>query len=325
MKSVQSLLLVMVVLSWSMPGHALQVPGPLIESKWLAAHQKDVVILDVRSDTRSFQVGPSYKVDRKTGKRRLVAVGGHIAGAALVNYKEVRATRTIDGQKVTRVVPEREAFEKMMQMSGVNQDSAIVIVSKGESNSDMTMATRLYWTLKYFGHDNMGILNGGVAQWLADGNKVDTGPGRPRPGDWRAGEGRREILATSADVAEAMKAGSAQLVDNRSISLYLGTWKMPYVHAKGHIPGARVFPSELMNTAGRPARFLTADELRQLNQAMNIDTETETITYCNSGHLASGGWFIMSELLGNKNTRVYDGSMHEWTLRKEPVNAMQME
>ncbi|MDH3900241.1 MAG: rhodanese-like domain-containing protein [Gammaproteobacteria bacterium] len=121
-------------------------------------------------------------------------------------------------------------------------------------------------------------------------------------------------------------AGSiAWLVDTRAISQYLGTRKKSYVYDKGHIPGARSFPNELMNSAGMPARFLPADELRQLMQAMNIDTDADTITYCNSGHLASGGWFIMSELLGNKNVSVYDGSMHEWTLNKLPVHRFDME
>jgi thiosulfate/3-mercaptopyruvate sulfurtransferase len=173
----------------------------------------------------------------------------------------------------------------------------------------------------------MGILDGGMAQWLADDRKFVTRPGNPAAGNWRAGEERRGILATTDDVTAATKTGSSRLVDNRAISQYLGTWKTTYVYGKGHIPGARSFPYELMNNAGIPARFLPAEELRQLMQAMNIDTDTdaETITYCNSGHLASGGWFIMSELLGNKNVSLYDGSMHEWTLNKLPVHRFDKE
>ena len=58
---------------------------------------------------------------------------------------------------------------------------------------------------------------------------------------------------------------------------------------------------------------------------MGVKTDAKTITYCNSGHLASGGWFMMHELMGNKNVKLYDGSMHEWTLEKHPVTAMKME
>lgn len=325
MNRVPVLLVAAFMLSWSGLVSAIQVPGPLVDTDWLAEHRADVVVLDVRKDTKSFTRGPAYKKDKKTGKKMLVAVGGHIPGAVLVNYKQVRTKRNVGGKLVTRIVPLQADFEKLMQQSGLNRDSAVVIVSKGEGTGDLTMATRLYWTLKYFGHDNMAILNGGMAQWTIDGRKVETGPARVAAGNWQAGEIRSEILATTEEVSSAVQAGSSQLVDNRSVSQYFGTNKKSYVYAEGHIPGARVFPNELMNTAGGPAKFLPKDDLEKLLQAMSINPGAESITYCNSGHLASGGWFIMSELLGNRKTRLYDGSMHEWTLEKQPVNAMQME
>jgi thiosulfate/3-mercaptopyruvate sulfurtransferase len=325
MNRVPVLLIAVLMLSWSSLVNAIQVPGPLVETDWLEKHQGDVVILDVRMDTKSFTRKPTFKTDKKTGKKMLVDVGGHIPGASLVNYKQVRSKREINGQIVTRIVPLQADFEKLMQQSGVNKDSAIVIVSMGEGTADLTMATRLYWTLKYLGHDNMAILNGGMAQWTIDGRKVDTKPGKVAAGNWQAGEIRDEILATTEEVSSAVQAGSSQLVDNRSVSQYFGTEKKSYVYAGGHIPGARMFPNELMNSAGAPAKFLPKDDLEKLVRAMNINPDEETITYCNSGHLASGGWFIMSELLGNKNASLYDGSMHEWTLDKQPVSAMQME
>jgi thiosulfate/3-mercaptopyruvate sulfurtransferase len=325
MNRVLVLLISVFMLSWSGLASATKVPGPLVETGWLDKHQGDVVILDVRRDTKSFTREPIFRKDKKTGKKMLVAVGGHIPGAVMVNYKHVRSKREINGQLVTRIVPLQADFEKLMQQSGVSKDSAIVIVSKGEGTGDLTMATRLYWTLKYFGHDNMAILNGGMAQWTVDGRKVGRKPGKTTAGNWQAGAVRDAILATTSEVSAAVKEGSSQLVDNRSVSQYFGTEKKSYVYAKGHIPGARMFPNELMNSAGAPAKFLPKEDLDKLVRAMDINRDAGTITYCNSGHLASGGWFIMSELLGNKNASLYDGSMHEWTLNKQPVNAMTME
>ncbi len=325
MNRVSVLLMSVFMLSWSGLVSAIQDTGPLVETDWLDKHQGDVVILDVRKDTKSFTREPIFRKDKKTGKKILVGVGGHIPGARLVNYKHVRSKRKINGQDVTRIVPLQADFERLMQQSGVNKDSAIVIVSKGEGTGDLTMATRLYWTLKYFGHDNMGILNGGMAQWTVDDRKVSIKSGKVEAGNWQAGEVRDAILASTGEVSSAIQAGSSQLVDNRSVSQYFGTEKKSYVYAKGHIPGARMFPYELMNSAGIPAKFLPKEDLDKLIQAMGIKPDAETITYCNSGHLASGGWFIMSELLGNKNARIYDGSMHEWTLNKQPVSAMTME
>ena len=91
------------------------------------------------------------------------------------------------------------------------------------------------------------------------------------------------------------------------------------------IPGAKPYPNELFVAAGGPAKFLPTPQLKDLAKQMGVKTDAKTITYCNSGHLASGGWFMMHELMGNKNVKLYDGSMHEWTLEKHPVTAMKME
>jgi thiosulfate/3-mercaptopyruvate sulfurtransferase len=304
---------------------AVAVPGPLVETDWLAANLDKVVILDVRKDVASFKQPAKLAKDKKTGKLKVAAVGGHITGAHLIDYKKVRADRKVDTKKVIGMLPEPAEFEKLLRGAGANSDSTIVIVSKGMSNEDMTMATRLYWELKYYGHDNMAILNGGMAQWLVDGRETTLSTTAPLEGNWSASARHDEILASSDDVAAAIGKADVQLIDNRPLSLYLGTWKKSYVYDTGHIPGAKPFPNELMTSTSAPARFPAVAELQQLYKAMHLNEGAPSISYCNSGHLASGGWFIQHELLGNKNVKLYDGSMHEWTLEKRPVKAMVME
>ena len=300
------------------------LPGPVVETDWLANNKSNVVILDIRKDVKSFTKRPKYKKNKKTGKIKLVKVGGHIPGAILVNYKKLRAAKKIDGRKVVKMIVSKSAFEKLMQASGVNKDSNVVIVSKGQDNGDMTMATRLYWQMKYYGHDNMAILNGGTAQWISDKRKLKTKKSKARKGNWVATAERKEILATSAEVEAAVKA-KTQLVDTRPISLYLGTWrKKSYVFANGHIPGAKAFPNELLTTP-MPAKFLPVSNSKSLFEQMGISADKQAVTYCNSGHLATGSWFVMSELMGNKNVKMYDGSMHQWTLEKHDVTKMKME
>jgi thiosulfate/3-mercaptopyruvate sulfurtransferase len=325
MKQMSRLLAAVVMFGIAGACAAAGVPGPLVETDWLADNADKVVILDVRKDVKSFAAQPVFVEDKKTKKKKLAKVAGHIPGAILVNYKEVRATREIGGKKVEGVVPEKGAFEALMQKSGVNGDSAVVIVSKGRSNLDMTMATRLYWQLKYYGHDNVAVLNGGMAQWITDGRAVSADAGKAGKGNWTATAQRDELLAGSDEVAKASESGAAQLVDNRPISQYLGTSKRSYVYDYGHIPGAKMFPNELMTEVGAPAKFLGTDKLRALADQLGVKTDGKAITYCNSGHLASGGWFIMHELLGNKDVKLYDGSMHEWTLEKRPVTSMKIE
>lgn len=300
------------------------LPSPVVETDWLASNKNNVVILDVRKDVKSFTKKPKYKKNKKTGKSTLVKVGGHIPGAILVNYKKLRASKKIDGRKVVKMIVSKRAFEKLMQVSGVNKDSNVVIVSKGQDNGDMTMATRLYWQMKYYGHDNMTILNGGVAQWILDKRAINTKKSKAKKGNWLATAERKEILATSAEVEAAVKA-KTQLVDTRPISLYLGTWrKKSYVFANGHIPGAKAFPNELL-TSPMPAKFLTVSISKSLFKEMGIKADKQAVTYCNSGHLATGSWFVMSELMGNTKVKMYDGSMHQWTLEKHDVTNMKME
>ena len=307
------------------PVQALELPGPLLESGWLADKLDQVVILDVRKDVGSFTSQARMKKDKKTGKLSLVSVGGHIPGARLLNYKKVRATRIIDGKEVTRMLPAQPDFEALMQQAGLSNDSAVVIVSKGMSGDDLTMAARLYWQLRYFGHDKVAILNGGMAQWILDGRKLTLTDSEPVKGDWKATAARKEMLATSADVAAAVAEGNVQLIDYRPVSAYMGTWKKSYVYDKGHIPGAKVFPNELMTSVSVPVKFPSADMLRDLYKGMQLDTSADSIAYCNSGQLGAGGWFIQHELLGNGKTRLYDGSMHQWTLEKRPVKTMVLE
>ena len=305
---------------------AAKVPGPLVGSDWLAKNMKNVVILDVRKDVKSFTAKPVINVDKKTRKMKVARVGGHIPGAVLVDYGKIRGKKKEGGAVFEKMLLGKKAMEDLIQAHGVNADSAVVIVSKGESNLDMTGATRLYWQLKYYGHDNMAVLDGGVAQWLVDGHKVSISKSAPTRGNWKATAERTEILATSEDVARAVKDKSVQLVDNRPLNQYLGaTYKKSYVYAPGHVPGAKSFPNELLTKAGAPAKFNAPGELTSLSRAMGIDPKKPSIAYCNSGHLATGGWFYMSEVMGNKNVKMYDGSMHQWTKEKRPTVTMKME
>jgi len=319
-------------LMWVNISLAGSLPGPLVETDWLAKNKNNVIILDVRKYVKSFTKKPVFKKDKKSGKSKLKKVAGHIPGSILVNYKNsilvnyknLRGKKKIDGRTVKKMLVSKAKFEKVMQNAGVNKDSAVVIVYKGTNNLSLTMATRFYWQMKYYGHDNMAILNGGMAQWIIDKRKVSSKKSKAKKGNWVATAERNEILATSKDVEAALKA-KTQLVDTRPISLYLGTWrKKSYVYANGHIPGAKPYPNELLSSK-MPAKFLKTSDSKSLFNQLGIKTDKQSITYCNSGHLATGSWFVLSELMGNKNVKMYDGSMHQWTLEKHDVTKFKME
>ena len=75
----------------------------------------------------------------------------------------------------------------------------------------------------------------------------------------------------------------------------------------------------MFKSSGGALKFMAPATYRGLLVAQGIDDKTAAITYCNSGHLSSGPWFLMSEVLGNKQVKLYDGSLHQWTLEKRPL------
>ena len=304
---------------------AFQLPAPLVDGDWLQQHSDEVVILDVRDDIESFTRKAVLVRKRFTGDLRLRVLGAHIPGAVLVDFLNIRTSREIDGRRVRYMIPEKTEFEQLMQSWGVNNGDAIVIVSPATSNSDVTMATRLYWQIKYFGHDNVALLDGGMALWLLEQRPATIETQEPRTGTWTAGKERDGMIASSDDVVMAIENNDAQLVDTRSLGFYLGALKQSYVRSKGHIPGAKVFPSELLTGARAPVMFAGAEDIKHMASELGIDATAELITYCNSGQWASASWFVFSELLGNSQARLYDGSMHQWALERRKLTSMKME
>ncbi len=288
--------------------HAFEISSPVVETQWLADNANQVVILDVRKDLASFQAE------------------GHIPGAILVNWKKVRASRDVNGMPLIKLIPTTEDFEMLMQNSGVNQGNAVVITSHGETYDDVTFCTRLYWTLKYFGHDNVAVLNGGNAKWVKDGFGLSYDESTPAVGNFIGTAERAEILATTEDVLAALDEDDIELVDIRDLNFYLGmVRKSSYVYADGHIPGAKHFAPNLLIDYHAPTVFMDIEILTQALRAIGIDKNKPFIGICNSGHQASGVWFLISEIFGNKKAKLYDGSLHEWTMIGHPVITMEVE
>jgi thiosulfate/3-mercaptopyruvate sulfurtransferase len=247
-------------------------------------------------------------------------VGGHIPGALLANFKNLRVDRMINGKKVQYMIPEAADFEKYVRQTGVINGKPIVLVPIGAEVADVDEALRLYWQFKVYGEDEVAVLNGGYMSWLLEGRPFEQ-IANSATGNWSVkGDRTSQLFASSDDVQSAIQNKSANLVDARDAPTYHGLVKRDYVYDFGHLEGAQLFPTDLMfkNTGGA-LKFMPAETYRALFKGQGIDPQKDAITYCNSGHLASGPWFLMSEVMGNKRTRLYDGSMHEWTLEKRPV------
>ena len=290
---------------------AQRLPGPLVDTAWLAAQQGNagIAIIDVRDDPANFDRQPS---DKEKADTKSVPLVGHIPGARLLDWKHVRETREFDGVKLDKMVLAPDSFEKLMRQLGVSNDQPVVIVTNGKDSNSVTMGTRVYWMLKYYGHDNMALLDGGLKKWLAENRPVTFDKPAVVPGQFVAGKPRAHLLASLTDVEKAVSGKSAQLVDGRTADYYVGQSMTSDVKAKGHLPGARMMAhKDLVDE--KTGTFLPKPELLALAKDAGLVADGDAITYCNTGHLGSGPWFVLSELLGNDKARLYDGSMHEWT------------
>ena len=296
------------------------LPGVTVSPEWLRGNSGKVVVLDVRSELDAFTRAPEFATNSATGKKELLALSGHIPGARLVDFGKIRVDRMVEGKKISKMLPSAEEVTALMDKLGVNTGDTLVITSQGESSDDMDMAARLYWTLKVYGDRNMALLDGGNAAWVAAGNPVSVEPmGALAAGDWKASALNNAWLAERADIH--VGDSKQTLIDARPPPQYLGlTYKKPLVIAPGHIQGAINFPPDVrFRPVGTAQRFLSPAEYRTVLRSIVLKPENGSIVYCNTGHIAAGAWFVLSEIMGMKNTRLYDGSMHEWTTLGRPT------
>ncbi|MDE2156524.1 MAG: sulfurtransferase [Xanthomonadaceae bacterium] len=308
-----------IMLAWlaSATVRATELPGPIVSPQWLARHRGEVNIVDVRDDPASFARAPRFAAGNDGNT--LSAMGGHIPGAVLLDFGKVRVTRRIDGRRIQWMLPDRAYFQALIRGIGVQAGRPTVIVPEGVDGNDLDMAARVYWSMKVYGDDRIALLDGGTSGWLRSGMPfATTTSATSAPGTWTASAPRMRYVATSADVSRAI--GHGQIVDARPMPFYLGLARKPMVLAAGHVKGAVDMPPDLRAVVtGGSAHYLTAAQYAGIFRHLDIAPHKATITYCNTGHLAAGAWFVLHEIMKNPDVRLYDGSMHEWTTENRPV------
>lgn len=311
-----SLLLALLGLSVGTAG-AIERPGALVETGWLAEHLDEVVLLDVRMEPRSFGAALDPADVGLFAATPLHGVMGHIPGSQAVPWDSLFGKVTEEGKALIGMLPDVQHFTGLMRNAGVNDDSLVVVSGRFADVKELAAGARLYWTLKVFGHDKVALLNGGVAKWAMEKRALShTATRVSAPGNFTARGRNDDLLATQQEVETALARGAAQLLDARALDLYLGlTYNRTFVpaRAKGHIPGAKLLPAKLVADRLGPAVLYPPDEIRAAARAMGVNPDAPAITYCNSGVLCSLTWFALHEVLGNPDVQVYDGAMHQWS------------
>ena len=283
----------------------VMLPGCLVSTDWLGDHIGDdgLRVVDIRGYVRTTELGGGRQRAEYLAAADEYALG-HIPGAVYVDWT---TDITAAEDPVPVQVASASVFARAMAERGIGDGTAVVAVDHTGGH----FATRLWWALRYYGHDNVAILDGGYAKWVAEGRAVTTDVPVFSPTTFNP-RVRQELRADYGVVLAAMGEPGTVIVDARDRGQYEGT---TYRGSRpGHIPGALHLPAKSLVADDGTWRPLP--ELAPLVEGAGINAEDRVVAYCNGGVTATAVLFALHRL-GRTDWANYDGSWNEWGERPE--------
>jgi thiosulfate/3-mercaptopyruvate sulfurtransferase len=265
-------------------------PEVLVDTQWVEDHLKDpkVRVAEVDYDPKA-----NYKL-------------GHAVGAVLFDWKEDI------NHPITRNIFSKQSCEDLLQRAGINNDTTLILY--GDFNN--WFAAFAFWVFKYYGYDDIRLMNGGRKKWLEEDRPLSKDIPEYPKGNFKAAEPDNSIRVFLNYVRDSIESSKKVLIDVRSPKEFTGEIlappEYPTEHAQrgGHIPGALNIPwSQAVSEDGT---FKSAEELKKLYESKGITSNREVITYCRIGERSSHTWFVLKYLLGYPDVKNYDGSWTEW-------------
>jgi len=264
-----------------------------VTTEWLARHLSDprVRIVDVRW----------YLDPARRGRDAYAA--GHIPGAVFLDVDEdLSAPGGGRGRPAGRHPwPSPEQVSRVIGGAGIGPGTQVVAYDDQAG----AVAARLWYLLRAHSHDDVAVLDGGLAKWTAEGRPLATDTPSPSPARFEA-RLRPGFVLTKADVAARDKA--RPLLDARAAERYRGE-NEPIDPRAGHIPGARSAPFSA-NLDGKPAVFRPSPELRERYAELGAEA-APPIVYCGSGATACHD--LLALHLAGLSGSLYAGSWSEWS------------
>jgi thiosulfate/3-mercaptopyruvate sulfurtransferase len=261
----------------------------LVDTQWVENHLSDDSIRIV-------------EVDENTA----LYAEAHIPGAIGFDWK-----RDLQDQ-VERDFLGPADFGELFGSRGISNEHTVVLY--GDRNN--WFAAYTYWYLKYYGHENVKLMNGPREKWISEGRPVTSEVPRYSEQQFTAQEGDAAIRAKRDEVLAALDS-STRLVDVRSPQEFSGElismagYEQEGAQRSGHIPGAASVPWG--QAVIEDGTFKSADELRELYDSKGVTNGGDPIiAYCRIGERSAHTWFVLHELLGRDDVKNYDGSWTEW-------------
>jgi thiosulfate/3-mercaptopyruvate sulfurtransferase len=264
-------------------------PEVLVSTDWVAQHLNDPKLRLVEVDVDTSAYGQ-----------------GHIPGAVGWNWQ----TQLQDN--IRRDLIDKPALEELLGESGISNDTTILLY--GDNNN--WFAAYAFWQLKYYGHADVRLINGGRKKWVEEKRALTTSPTNVAHAKYTAKNPDESIRARKEDVFAILeRRKSDDLVDVRSNDEFTGKILAPpglseTAQRAGHIPGAANIP--WAQAANEDGTFKSAEALAQLYGGKGVTGDKGIIAYCRIGERSSHTWFVLKYLLGYENVKNYDGSWTEW-------------
>lgn len=273
----------------------------IVDTDWLSKNQQDknLVIIDTRKSEEFTK--------------------GHIQGAINIPKKEWFKGE-VNGIKKYYNTPEQT--QNILQNAGIKDDSLVVFYSSGLNETDFADSASALWTLYTYGFKKTAILNGGFEKWKFEKKEISTSLNHIQKSDIEIDTFDKTALASLDEIIEAIYNEDIQISDARVAAFYNGTKGRDDLAKKGRIETAKLTPM-IRHLKKENNYFIlnTKEESKNIlyNAGFGVELDKPLIVYCNTGHKARGLWFISKFLVGMEDTKVYDGSMVEYTRTNLPV------
>lgn len=276
--------------------------GPLVTSEWFAREgdAADVVLFDASTYLPN---------EAKSGHEEYLKA--HIPGARFFDIDAFSDPDT----PLPHTVPSQGRFARLIGAQGVDNASRVVVYDQ----KGLFSAARAWWLFRYFGHERVAVLDGGLPKWLAEGRPSETGePAAVTERTFETNVHTRRLRGLG-DVLEVIDHRDTLILDARAANRFDGSTAeaRPGV-ASGHIPGSHNLPySRLLRS---DHTLLPADSLRALFAEAGVDGNKAVITSCGSG-VTAAVLLLGLEIAGLPEAALYDGSWTEWGGRQDTPKA----